>query len=205
MLKYNTTVKEIRNDGLQLIDETGSEYFYPSDLVLFTAGTVQSQLIKQLPLPKDRNGRIIIKQTLQVQGEDNVFALGDCSAIDGEILPATAQVAMQQSGTLAKNLLSVLSNDRNRASNNTKTGYKEKPLEKFHYISLGEMLSLGDTNAAITSLGGLLGVKGPLAALGRRAVYAVRMPTTKQTVKAAITASAVTAGKLIANAFGRKD
>eukprot|EP01031_Cornospumella_fuschlensis_P027322 gene27322-33007_t len=194
--RYNTTIKEIRADGLALIDEVGSEYFFPSDLVLFTAGTVQSELIKQLDLPKDRNGRIQVNSRLQVQNhEDSVFAIGDCcSIVDApQPLPATAQVALQQSSTLAKNLYVSL------------VGKEQKFMEEFKYISLGEMLSLGDADATITTLGGLLGLKGPLAALGRRAIYAVRMPTPKQTVKALITASAVTTGKLLSSVFGRKD
>lgn len=194
--RYNTTVKEIRTDGLSLIDDVGSEYFLPSDLVLFTAGTVQSELIKQLDLPKDKNGRIHVNSRLQVQNyEDSVFAIGDCCNIAEatQPLPATAQVALQQSGTLAKNLYVSLS------------GGEEKYMEEFKYIPLGEMLSLGDADATITTLGGLLGLKGPLAALGRRAVYAVRMPTPTQTVKALITASAVTTGKLLSSFFGSKD
>jgi NADH dehydrogenase FAD-containing subunit len=198
-LKSNTTVQEVTDRGLHLIDETGSGYFFPSDLTLFTAGTIQSGLIKKLDLQKDSNGRILVESTLQIPGHDRVFALGDCCAIDGDIAPATAQVALQQSGTLARNLLCVMNPQAppQSPSENSK-------LEQFKYVSLGEMLSLGDTDAAITSLGGLVGLKGPLAALTRRAIYAVRMPTTTQAVKALITASAVTTGKLLARMFGSK-
>ena len=55
----------------------------------------------------------------------------------------------------------------------------------FRYADLGEMLSLGDSAGAMSSLG-LINLQGPLANLGRRAVYAARMPTSQQAVRAGL-------------------
>ena len=53
----------------------------------------------------------------------------------------------------------------------------------FRYVNLGEMLSLGDDSASISALGQLVKLSGPLAYVGRRAVYAARMPTSRQAAK----------------------
>lgn len=192
-VRYNNQVKEVKEDGLVLLDETQNEYFLASDLILFTAGSQPSSIIKQLDIEKDpRSQKILVTDSLCSKQYSNVFALGDCSLIEGNSVPATAQVAMQQSFTIAKNILRQLKNEERK---------ENKPLEKFQYLDLGEMLSLGDYDATISSLNGWFGLSGPLAFVGRRAVYALRMPTTVQSVKAGIAAGAVTTGKFISNVF----
>lgn len=190
-VSYNCTVKEINTKGVHLVDETGSEFFAEADVVLFTAGSEQSPIIKRLPLLKNRTGRIRTRRTLQALEYDNIFCIGDCAAIENDELPCTAQVALQQSQTVARNIQLL----RER---------KDKALAVFRFIPLGEMLTLGTLDAAISSLGGLVSISGPLAAIGRRAIYAVRMPTTKQTIKALVASSAVTAGKLMSDLFDLK-
>lgn len=204
-VSHNTTVKAVEKNGVKLIDETGAEYFQEADLVLFTAGSEQSPIIKTLPLKKDRTGRIITKATLQTVDHDHVFALGDCGVIEDYPLPCTAQVALQQSGTVATNIVRRYqfmkkARTSSAVSSNSEAGPK---LETFRYIPLGEMLTLGKLDGAITSLGGYVTLNGPLAAIGRRAIYAVRMPTTTQAIKAMVTASAVTTGKLLSDMFKR--
>ena len=196
---YNTSVQRINADSVSLVDR-GSEVAFelPADLVIFTAGTEQSQFIRDLELEKDPSGRILTRPTLQSKSYPYVFALGDCSSVEGQLVPSTAQVAMQQSGTVASNILRNIKADRMVAKNSRR---KPPALKDFKFVSLGEMLTLGDTNAAVSTLGGYVKLSGPLAAAGRRAVYAVRMPTTTQTVKALVAAPAVTAGKLLRKAF----
>merc|ERR1711871_296741 len=59
-----------------------------------------------------------------------------------------------------------------------------QPLERFTYVPLGEMLTLGATQAALSGIGGLVELEGPLASAARRLVYAARMPTKEQTATA---------------------
>jgi NADH dehydrogenase len=201
-VSYKTSVKEIVAKGVYLLDETNQEYFVDADLVLFTAGSEQSPLIKALSLTKNKIGKIRVKPSLQSLDYEDVFALGDCAAIEDMSLPATAQVALQQSYTASANLLK-----RYRTQQKQAAGEKAvaENLDSFRYIPLGEMLTLGTLDAAITSLGGWVTLSGPLAAIGRRAVYAVRMPTTSQAIKSLVTAGAVTTGKLWKDMFGNKD
>ncbi|MFM7789027.1 MAG: FAD-dependent oxidoreductase, partial [Microcystis panniformis] len=74
--------------------------------MLWTVGSTFSKVIQNLPVGHNRHGAIATKPTLQVQGYADVFAIGDLAGIDinGETLPATAQVAFQQSQYCAWNI-----------------------------------------------------------------------------------------------------
>ena len=65
---------------------------------------------------------------------------------------------------------------------NVRAAMRNERMLPYRYANLGEMLSFGGADAALSSLG-LLELKGPLAAASRRAVYAARMPTAKQAAK----------------------
>jgi len=135
-----------------------------------------------------------VRKSLQSVDHENVFVLGDCASVQDTLLPATAQVALQQAGTLANNL--------QIAWKNTLLGeaihQQDQPkLQEFVYFSLGEMMSLGDFHGSISSLNGWVNLNGPLAAIGRRAVYAFRMPTLWQSVKAFTSAGHTTTQKIL--------
>jgi NADH:ubiquinone reductase (non-electrogenic) len=157
----STSVQAVEAGGLRLSDAAG-ERFLPADLVLFTAGTQQGPLVQSLTLAKDRFGRIITGKTLQSE-RGEVFALGDCAAVAGSSDPCTAQVAMQQSYVLAKNVLRSIKADRKRGKggaggaggaggvdgdkldSNGAKGVKQRGvsgLSEFSFLSLGEMLTL---------------------------------------------------------------
>lgn len=196
--KLNTSVKEVRANELVLIDANGREYSEAADLIILTSGTEQSEFIKSLDIAKDATGRILTRNTLQSKDYNEVFALGDCSCIEGQPNPSTAQVAMQQSDVVAKNI-------ERLSSPSSVDPVPSAQLDTFKFLDLGEMLTLGITDASVTSLGGLLELSGPFAALGRRIIYAVRMPTTAQSAKALITAGSVTTGKLMKAFFSRTE
>jgi NADH dehydrogenase FAD-containing subunit len=86
-----TSVKDVREDSLTLIDESGEEYSYAADLVIFTAGTEQSPFVRAIDAEKDRFGRLVTRDTLQLKDFPNVFSLGDCSSVEGQQNPSTAQ------------------------------------------------------------------------------------------------------------------
>jgi NADH dehydrogenase len=127
----------------------------------------------------DERGRVIVSSTCKVQGLDNIYAVGDGCVVHSSngseelSYPATAQVAMQQASVAAHNVQLDLE------------GNNREPRKEFSYQSLGEMLSLGgDEDASIASLNGLVTLNGPLASTARRLVYAARMPTPKQAIRA---------------------
>lgn len=194
-LQLNTSVVSINEDSVIVKDDTGTEMTIPTDLVILTCGIQPSALVAKLTLPKHPSGRLLVHRSLQSVGATNVFALGDCAAVDGVSVPLTAQAAMQQADIVAKNVLTSLNSSL------------ENPpiLEKFRFVPLGEMLTLGGSviDASVYSLGGLVELNGPLAAIARRAVYAARMPTTTQAVTAAVSAGVVSFATLLLKATSR--
>ncbi|MBE9044456.1 NAD(P)/FAD-dependent oxidoreductase [Pleurocapsales cyanobacterium LEGE 10410] len=159
-----TEVERVESDSISLTYK-GQVDTIPVDLVLWTIGNQVSELIQKLPLEQNQQGLLEIEPTLLVKGRDDIFALGDAAKsydIDGQPLPATAQVAYQQSDYCAWNLWASATN---------------RPLLSFRYQPLGEMMTLGTDNATISGLG--LKLDGPLAYVARRLVYLSRLPTLK--------------------------
>ena len=143
----------------------------PVDIVLWTVGTKVAPVVQSLPLTKNQREQIITSATLQVQDDQKIFALGDladCQDAEGQKVPTTAQVAIQQSDYVAWNIWASL------------TG---RPLLPFRYQALGEMMALGVDNATLTSLG--IKLDGQIAHLARRLVYLYRLPTLEHQIKVA--------------------
>ncbi|CAE7458432.1 unnamed protein product [Symbiodinium sp. CCMP2456] len=103
----------------------------------------------------DRGSQILVDPYLKVKGEDDIYAIGDCSTIEDYWLPQTAQVANQQGQYLAK----VLSQ---------KDPLNIKPFE-FH--NKGTMAYLGGFTAVMAQLPGVSRVTGFVAFLGWRFTY----------------------------------
>lgn len=159
-----TEVARVEADSIALIYK-GQTDTIPVDLVLWTVGNQAIELIKDLPLAKSDRGLLKIEPTLLVQGRADIYALGDvadCYDANGKALPATAQVAFQQSDYCAWNLWASLTN---------------RPLLSFRYQPLGEMMTLGIDNATINGLG--LKLDGSFAYVARRLIYLYRLPTLK--------------------------
>ena len=49
--------------------------------IIWTAGVIPEEIIQKIPFIKDKKGRLITNEYLQVKGLDNVFAAGDCASI----------------------------------------------------------------------------------------------------------------------------
>lgn len=196
-INCNTSVAEVTATHVKLLPKDGEAFDMPADLVICTAGVQQSPLVSALPIQKDAFGRLLTSATLQSTSHPDVFALGDCASIQNYKLPSTAQVAMQQASIVATNL--AIRASEALSTNATVSTVKNSTtrLQKFRFVPLGEMLTLGRTDAAITSLGGLVKLQGLPAAVARRLVYAARMPTISQSVTAALGAGIGAAGGLV--------
>jgi demethylphylloquinone reductase len=160
----------------------------PADLIVWTAGSKPNSLLDALDLPKDSTGRVLVNELLAVttSNDGSVYCLGDCASVQGSSNGATAQVAMQQSEYVAWNLWA------------PSAGRKQLP---FKFTNLGEMVSLGRLDGAVSALNSLVSFKGPAAAVARRAVYAARMPTSRQRLQAATSIAVGAAAQLSAAAL----
>uniref|UniRef100_A0ACD6APB8 Uncharacterized protein n=1 Tax=Avena sativa TaxID=4498 RepID=A0ACD6APB8_AVESA len=181
-----TDAKEAGSDDKKLLLELQSaqrglqSQVLEADLVLWTVGSTSQILRLQPPdapyvIPLNGRGQVETEETLQVKGHPRTFAIGDSAALRdpaGKFLPANAQVAFQQADFAGWNLWAAI-NDR--------------PLLPFRFQNLGEMMTLGTNDAAITAsfIEGLT-LDGPIGHAARKVVYCLRMPTDEHRVKVGI-------------------
>lgn len=108
--------------------------------VFWVAG-VKPNSIKGLTESSYNRGRLAVNEYNQIQGYDNIFAIGDTALLISDNSPKghpqVAQVALQMARRLAKNL------------NNTVEG---EAWEKFVYVDKGSLATIG-RNAAVADLG----------------------------------------------------
>jgi NADH dehydrogenase len=145
----NAQVSAVEHDALVLKDGRR----IPAKLKVWAAGIKAPAFLRELDgLEVARNNQLVVRPTLQTTRDDDIYALGDCSAMTPpgaeRPLPATAQVAHQEAPHLAKSLAGVLE------------GRAPTP---FTYHDQGALVALGRYDA-FGSLGrrGLLGGKGGL-------------------------------------------
>jgi len=172
---------EIKLSSILTAEDTIS---LPTTLLIWTAGATptseRNKGIRNSILPRDVMGRILTSSTLNVPEYANVFAIGDCSRPKKVPYPGTAQVAIQQATVAGWNVFATLTD------NGKGVGDRGPKLLPFKFLNLGEMMTLGSDDATISTLGGNVELSGPVASWLRRWIYAVRMPTPKQALAAAV-------------------
>jgi NADH dehydrogenase len=94
-------------DGREAVLADGTHV--PARTLVWTAGVRASPVLAQLDLPLDERGRVVVDETLRVEGATDVWALGDCAAVPnrktpGVLDPPTCQHALRQARRLARNL-----------------------------------------------------------------------------------------------------
>ncbi len=146
----------------------------PTENVIWTAGGRPNAKVRELDLPLTERDGVKVDSYLRVVDRPNVWALGDCAAIpaaeeDGNLVPPTAQAALQEGKALAKNLLAVIDG--------------REDLTPFEYRPLGQMVELG-SHFAVNEV---MGVKfsGLLGALFWRAAYLVRIESPQSKARVA--------------------
>jgi len=104
--------------------------------LVWTAGTAPNPLVKSLPIETDKRGAVIVETTMAVAGQPGVWAVGDCAALKdgktGNPCPPTAQFALREARTLARNVRAVI---------------KGRAPEPFHFDSLGALCVVGHHTA----------------------------------------------------------
>ena len=113
-------------DGTETVLANGTRI--PARTLVWTAGVRASPLLPELGLPLDERGRVVVDETMRVEGSGHIWALGDCAAVKntktpGVPDPPTCQHALRQARRLAKNL----------------TG----PPKPYGYRMLGQVATLG--------------------------------------------------------------
>ncbi len=104
-IHVETSLDSFDGEGAKLTDGT----HVPARTLVWSAGVRPSPDLERLGLPLDERGRVVVEPTLQVEGTDDIWALGDGAAVPnartpGQLDPPTCQHALRQARRLAKNL-----------------------------------------------------------------------------------------------------
>jgi len=130
--------------------------------VVWTAGNRPNAKLEDLGLPLTERDGVIVDEYLRVPDRPGVWAIGDSAAIphqDGEVVPPTAQAAVQEGQAVARNVLRTID--------------ETDELEPFAYRPLGQLVELGSRFAVNEVMG--VRFSGLLAALFWRAVYLFKL------------------------------
>lgn len=84
---------------------------WPFDVLLWVTGAVSHPLFRDSGLPTDERGFVRTRSTLQIEGHDHMFAVGDCATlIDHPATPKAGVYAVRQGPVLTRNLRAALAN-----------------------------------------------------------------------------------------------
>lgn len=137
-------VTKVTHEGI----ETASGKFIPATLKVWAAGIKAPTFLSNLDgLETNKQGQLMVTQTLQTTVDNAIFALGDCASClnikTGKPVPPRAQAAHQQASLLVKSIKNYL---------------EEKPLLKFVYNDYGSLVSLSKYDAIGNLMGKLTSV-----------------------------------------------
>jgi len=141
-----------------------------TETLVWTAGAAPNPLLKELPVERDKRGAVLVDGTLAVKGHAGVWALGDCAVVPdsktGEPCPPTAQFAIREARTLARNLRASILNE---------------PLEAFHFDALGTLCVVGHHTACAEIKG--YKFSGFFAWILWRGIYLSKLPGLERKVR----------------------
>jgi NADH dehydrogenase len=104
-LRLSTTLDSVEADAVTLSDGTRLD----TETLVWTAGIAPNPLLRDLGLPLDDRGRVVVDSMMRVHDRDDVFAIGDCARVPNEATPETpdpptCQHALRQARRLSKTL-----------------------------------------------------------------------------------------------------
>jgi selenide,water dikinase len=108
----------------------------PFDALIWAVGAASHTLFRDSGLPTDSRGFVRTRSTLQVEGEDDLFAVGDCATLDeAPETPKAGVYAVRQGPVLTRNL-------RARAVGNALESYRPQS-DFLTLLNLGDGSALG--------------------------------------------------------------
>ncbi len=130
--KISTPIVACNEKGF-VVKVNDEEQTLEANTAIWAAGVRGSKLMEE-SFDSVKRGRIVVKDDLSIDNYDDIFVIGDCSAVmagEGDNkrpLPTTAQIAMQQGEHLAKNIKNIFNGEKT---------------EPFVYDDKGTVCSLG--------------------------------------------------------------
>ena len=145
----------------------------PADMVVWSAGVKANTVpVSNGTLPLDPSGRIMTRDTFVVDSHEDVYALGDIANVantSGKGYPMLAQTAVLEADVLSDNIARRLA---------------DKPLRSFAFHGRGELVSLGQWEAAGTIFG--IDIHGKFAWFVWRTVYLFKFISNSKKIKIAM-------------------
>ncbi|MCG9714277.1 NAD(P)/FAD-dependent oxidoreductase [Shewanella insulae] len=137
-VRQNTRIEEATSKGFV----TAENELIAANLMLWAAGVKAPDFIKQIEgLNLNRANQILVRPTLQAQGHDDLYVIGDCCACeqpDGRFVPPRAQSAHQMAQCVERNILNDL---------------KGLSLSEYEYVDHGSLVNL----SRFSTVGSLMG------------------------------------------------
>jgi NADH dehydrogenase len=144
-----------------------------TETLVWTAGTAPSPLMQTLPVERDKRGAVVVDYTLAVPGHPGVWAVGDCAAITdaktGQPCPPTAQFALREAHTLARNIHASVHGGQ---------------LQPFHFNALGALCVVGHHTACAEIKG--FRFSGLFAWFLWRGIYLSKLPSLERKARVLI-------------------
>ncbi|HZQ91274.1 MAG TPA: NAD(P)/FAD-dependent oxidoreductase [Terriglobales bacterium] len=164
----NIKVTGVSDDGVELSDGT----YIQSRTIIWTAGTSPNPLLRALPCMKER-GRMLVDRTLGVPGHPGLWAIGDCALIPdgkGGFYPPTAQHALREARTLARNLMAAVRGERT--------------MRNFSFNTIGQLAAIGRRTGVAQILG--INFSGFVAWWLWRTIYLSKLPRLEKKLRVAL-------------------
>jgi NADH dehydrogenase len=162
-----TRVAAVDDRGVHLANGTTIE----TGFVLWTAGTSPNPLLRSVS-PRLSNGRLVVNEFLEVEGANNVWALGDCAAVPnprtGALQPPTAQHALREGRVAARNVLAAVRGGQRQA---------------FEFGGLGQLAAIGKRTGVARVFG--IRFSGFAAWWLWRTVYLMKLPRFEKKLRVA--------------------
>ncbi len=167
-IRLNTKVLHVGENEVRLSD--GSSI--ATQTLVWTAGTSPNALVAELPCQLDR-GRIVTNGYLEALGWPDVWALGGCASTSdpktGRPYPPTAQHALRQGKTVAKNVYAAV------------RGGSKTP---FSFSTLGLLAAIGRRTGVANIIG--VNFSGFIAWFLWRTIYLSKLPRFEKKVRVAL-------------------
>jgi NADH:ubiquinone reductase (H+-translocating) len=140
--------------------------------LIWTAGTTPHAMIGMLPCKNDR-GRLVVNAKMEVEERPGVWALGDCALVPdlttGKYCPPTAQHALRQARTLARNVVA-----------HWRGGEKRE----FKFKTIGQLASIGHRTGVARVFG--VNFSGFIAWWMWRTIYLSKLPRFEKKLRVAL-------------------
>jgi NADH:quinone reductase (non-electrogenic) len=138
-VRTNATIAAATEEGFRLTDGQLVE----GGVFVWAGGVKAPGLVADSGLPTGHNGRVKVDRYLRVLDRPEIYVAGDLASVTdprtGHVLPALAQVALEEGETVARNLDAELSG---------------RPLEAFTFHDKGFVVSVG-TRRGVADIAGI--------------------------------------------------